>query len=72
MEAEYSYVNNDGPIFYLQTNLNAPRNRLISVDIMNPKSVFYFFLKNFKIFPLGHFRNYSTIRSRFDLGFLRQ
>ncbi len=37
LEATYLFVGNDGPLFYFQTNLDAPRGRLISVDITQPK-----------------------------------
>lgn len=36
LEAEYLFVGNDGPRFYLQTNLVAPRGRLVAVDVDNP------------------------------------
>lgn len=31
-EAEYSFVDNDGSIFWLRTDLDAPRGRLIAID----------------------------------------
>ena len=36
-EASYSFVDNDGSIFWLQTDLDAPRSRLISIDINQPE-----------------------------------
>ena len=36
MEAEYVFVGNDGPVFFLRTNLDAPRGRLIAVDTSQP------------------------------------
>ena len=30
---EYTFVGNDGPVVYFQTNLDAPRRRLIAVDL---------------------------------------
>jgi prolyl oligopeptidase len=36
MEATYIFVGNDGPVFYLHTNLQAPRGRLIAVDLSQP------------------------------------
>eukprot|EP01128_Nolandella_sp_AFSM9_P006698 TRINITY_DN3508_c0_g1_i1.p1 TRINITY_DN3508_c0_g1~~TRINITY_DN3508_c0_g1_i1.p1 ORF type:complete len:758 (-),score=207.38 TRINITY_DN3508_c0_g1_i1:98-2245(-) len=36
-EAEYSYVTNVGTLFYFKTNLNAPRYKLITIDIANPE-----------------------------------
>ncbi len=36
-EAEYSFVDNDGPVFFFKTNLQAPRGKLIAIDIRKPK-----------------------------------
>lgn len=35
-DASYEYVGNDGPVFYISTNLKAPKNRLISIDLRKP------------------------------------
>lgn len=35
-DAEYAFVDNDGPIFFFQTDLNAPRGRLVAVDTRRP------------------------------------
>ncbi|MHC5024172.1 MAG: prolyl oligopeptidase family serine peptidase [Planctomycetota bacterium] len=35
-EAEYSFVGNDGPVFYFQTDRDAPRRRIIAMDIRRP------------------------------------
>lgn len=32
---EYSFIGSDGPIFYFQTDLNAPRRRVVSIDVRN-------------------------------------
>lgn len=32
-ENEYSFIGNDGPVFYFKTDLNAPRKRVIAIDI---------------------------------------
>jgi prolyl oligopeptidase len=37
-EHEYSYVDNDGPIFYLKTNDNASRGRVVAIDIRKPEA----------------------------------
>jgi prolyl oligopeptidase len=31
-ENEYSFIGNDGPVFYFQTDLDAPRKRLVAID----------------------------------------
>lgn len=35
-EAGYEYVANDGPVFLFSTNLKAPKNKIIKVDITEP------------------------------------
>ena len=35
-DAQYSFVDNDGPIFWINTDLDAPRGRVIAVDITKP------------------------------------
>ena len=36
-DASYDFVGNDGPIFYFQTTLNAPRGRIIAIDTRQPE-----------------------------------
>ncbi|NQU23320.1 MAG: S9 family peptidase [Candidatus Nealsonbacteria bacterium] len=36
-ENEYSLVGNDGPVLFFQTDLDAPRKRLIAVDLRKPE-----------------------------------
>ena len=33
---EYSFIGNEGAVFYFQTDLNAPRKRVIAIDIRKP------------------------------------
>ena len=35
-DARYDFVGNRGPVFYFQTNLDAPRGRLIAIDTRRP------------------------------------
>ena len=35
-EANYSFIDNDGPLFWFRTDLDAPRGRVIALDINNP------------------------------------
>ncbi|HEY0038636.1 MAG TPA: prolyl oligopeptidase family serine peptidase, partial [Longimicrobium sp.] len=35
-DADYSFVGNDGPVFYFQTDLDAPRGRVIAIDLRTP------------------------------------
>ncbi|MGA7932307.1 MAG: prolyl oligopeptidase family serine peptidase [Kovacikia sp.] len=36
-EAEYSFIDNEGDRFWFQTNLDAPRRRVIAIDIKQPE-----------------------------------
>ena len=36
LEAAYTFIGNDGPTFYFRTDLDAPRGRLIAIDVSNP------------------------------------
>jgi prolyl oligopeptidase len=36
-DADYSFIDNDGPLFWFFTDLNAPRGRLIAIDISKPE-----------------------------------
>ena len=34
---DYTFIDNDGPIFYFRTDFNAPRGRVIAMDIRKPQ-----------------------------------
>ncbi len=36
-EAEFSFIMNQGPLFFFKTNHSAPRGRVIAIDIHNPE-----------------------------------
>jgi prolyl oligopeptidase len=36
-DASYNFIGNDGPLFYFQTDLDAPRGRIIAIDIRQPE-----------------------------------
>jgi prolyl oligopeptidase len=36
-DAQYLFIDNDGPIFWFQTDLDAPRGRLIAIDTRHPE-----------------------------------
>jgi prolyl oligopeptidase len=36
-DAKYDFIDNDGPIFWFQTDLDAPRGRIIAIDIRHPE-----------------------------------
>ncbi len=35
-DAQYDFIGNDGPLFWLKTDLDAPLGRVIAIDIRNP------------------------------------
>ena len=37
-DASYSFIDNEGPLFYFLTDKNAPRSRIIAIDIRKPGS----------------------------------
>jgi len=36
-DAQYTFVDNDGPVFWFRTDLDAPRGRVVAIDITKPK-----------------------------------
>lgn len=40
-DAEYSFIGNDDHRFWFKTNLNAPRGRVIQIDLQNPDQKFW-------------------------------
>jgi prolyl oligopeptidase len=34
---EYSFLGNDGPVFYFKTDVNAPRRRVVAIDTRHPQ-----------------------------------
>jgi prolyl oligopeptidase len=35
-DADYTFIDNDGSLFYFRTNKNAPRGKVIAIDVFNP------------------------------------
>ena len=36
-DASYSVIDNDGPVFFVRTDLDAPRNRVVAIDTRSPQ-----------------------------------
>jgi prolyl oligopeptidase len=36
-DAQYNFVDNDGPVFWIQTDFDAPRGRLMAIDTTHPE-----------------------------------
>ncbi len=67
-DAQYQFVDNDGPVFWIQTDLDAPRGRLIAIDTRHPEKA------NWKtIVPQGadKLESAGTVNNQFLLGYLK-
>ena len=67
-DAQYNFIDNDGPIFWFQSDLDAPRGRVIAIDTRHPERA------NWKtIVPQGadklEFAN--VVNNSFLLGYLK-
>ena len=40
-DASYNFIGNSGTLFYFHTDLDAPRGRIIAIDIENPERVYW-------------------------------
>jgi len=36
-DAQYAFIDNDGPVFWFRTDLDAPRGRVIAIDVTKPE-----------------------------------
>ncbi len=36
-DADYTFIDNDGPVFWFRTDKNAPRGKVVAIDIRNPE-----------------------------------
>ncbi len=67
-DAEYSFIDNDGPVFWIKTDLDAPRGRLIAIDTRHPERA------NWKILvPQGKdkLEHANVINNTFVLSYLK-
>ncbi|WP_395408052.1 prolyl oligopeptidase family protein [Pseudoduganella sp. UC29_106] len=35
-DADYDFIDNDGPVFYFRTDKNAPKSRIVAIDVRKP------------------------------------
>ncbi len=40
-DADYTFIGNDGPVFYFKTDLHAPRGRIIAIDTRAPEREYW-------------------------------
>ena len=67
-DAQYQFIDNDGPVFWIQTDLDAPRMKLIAIDTRHPEK------SNWKtIVPEGKdkLEHTGVIDNVFLLGYLK-
>ncbi len=38
-DAAYSFLDNDGPVFWFRTDLNAPKGRIVAIDVRHPAEI---------------------------------
>jgi prolyl oligopeptidase len=67
-DARYSFVDNDGPVFWFESNLDAPRGRVLAIDTRHPERA------NWKtLIPQGPdtLQFASVVNNSFLLGYLK-
>lgn len=67
-DAQYQFVDNDGPVFWVQTDLDAPRGKLIAIDTRHPERA------NWKtVVPEGKdkLQGVGLVNDRFLLSYLK-
>lgn len=67
-EAQYNFIDNDGPVFWFHTDVNAPRSKVIAIDTSKPEKA------NWKeIIPQSAdaLRSVSTVGGKFICSYLK-
>ncbi len=67
-DAQYQFIDNDGPVFWIQTDMDAPRGKLIAIDTRHPERA------NWKtVVPQGPDKLQGTgiVDNRFLLSYLK-
>src|SRR5579883_607498 len=67
-DAEYHFIDNDGPVFWIKTDLEAPRGRLIAIDTRHPERAHWKTLVPQSADKLEHV---NVINDKFVLGYLK-
>ena len=67
-DAQYSFVDNDGPVFWIQTDLDAPRGRLIAIDTRHPERANW---KTVVAQGADKLESAGAVNSQFLLGYLK-
>ena len=67
-DAEYRFIDNDGPVFWIRTDLDAPRGRLIAIDTRHPEKANW---KTLVEQSADKLEDVSVVDNRFLLGYLK-
>jgi prolyl oligopeptidase len=67
-DAQYAFIDNDGPVFWIQTDLDAPRGRLISIDTRHPERNSW---KTLVAQTADKLESASVVNNSFFLGYLK-
>jgi prolyl oligopeptidase len=67
-DAEYRFIDNDGPVFWIRTDLEAPRGRLIAIDTRHPEKTNW---KTLVAQSADKMENVSVVDNLFLLGYLK-
>ena len=65
-DAQYSFLDNDGSIFWFRTDLNAPRGRIVAIDVAKPDEI-----KELVPQSDDKLENVSVVGDRFIAGYLK-
>ncbi len=65
-DAAYNFIDNDGPVFWFKTDLNAPRARIVAIDVRKPEEI-----KELVPQSADKLENVSVVGERFVAGYLK-
>ena len=65
-DAAYNFIDNDGPVFWFKTDLNAPRGRIIAIDVGKPEDI-----KELVPESADKLENISAVGDRFVANYLK-
>jgi prolyl oligopeptidase len=67
-DAEYRFIDNDGPVFWIRTDLDAPRGKLIAIDTRHPEKANW---KTLVEQSTDKLEDVSVVDNLFLLGYLK-
>ncbi len=67
-DAEYRFIDNDGPVFWIRTDLNAPRGKLIAIDTQHPEKANW---KTVVEQSADKLEDVTVVDNKFLLGYLK-